>query len=76
MDAYAIDTRMRQRSTTGDLRQHAERVVHVFRRRIPSNSGFADPDAVARDIPGVTLLQKLLEAATLVSAVQAARRER
>ncbi|MFL5520362.1 MAG: ATP-binding protein [Gemmatimonadales bacterium] len=37
-------------------------------------SGFADPDAVQRDIPGVTFLQKPLEVATLVAAVQGAAR--
>jgi PAS domain S-box-containing protein len=37
-------------------------------------SGFADPDAVERDVPGVTFLQKPLEVATLVAAVQGAAR--
>ena len=37
-------------------------------------SGFADPDAVERDVPGVTVLQKPLEVATLVAAVQGAAR--
>jgi CheY-like chemotaxis protein len=37
-------------------------------------SGFADPDAVERDIPGVTFLQKPLDVATLVAAVQGAGR--
>jgi CheY-like chemotaxis protein len=35
-------------------------------------SGFADPDAVERDVPGVTVLQKPLEVATLVAAVEGA----
>jgi PAS domain S-box-containing protein len=35
-------------------------------------SGFADPDAVERDVPGVTVLQKPLEVATLVAAVECA----
>jgi Response regulator containing CheY-like receiver, AAA-type ATPase, and DNA-binding domains len=52
-------------------------LAHQVRARWPAlpivlMSGFADPDALARDVPGVTLLQKPLEAATLVSAVQAA----
>jgi two-component system cell cycle sensor histidine kinase/response regulator CckA len=37
-------------------------------------SGFADPDAVERDVPGVTFLQKPLEVASLVAAVQGAAR--
>ena len=35
-------------------------------------SGFADPDAVERDVPGVTFLQKPLEVASLMAAVQGA----
>jgi CheY-like chemotaxis protein len=35
-------------------------------------SGFADPDVLERDVPGLTLLQKPLEAMTLVAAVQSA----
>jgi PAS domain S-box-containing protein len=35
-------------------------------------SGFADPDALDRDLPGVALLQKPLEAATLLAAIQRA----
>jgi two-component system cell cycle sensor histidine kinase/response regulator CckA len=35
-------------------------------------SGFADPDVLERDVPGVTLLQKPLEAGTLVAAVRSA----
>ena len=54
-------------------------LAHRVRARWPAlpivlMSGFADPDTLARDVPGVTLLQKPLEAATLVNAVQAARR--
>jgi CheY-like chemotaxis protein len=35
-------------------------------------SGFADPGALERDVPGVTLLQKPLEVSTLVAAVRTA----
>ncbi|HET7188955.1 MAG TPA: response regulator, partial [Gemmatimonadaceae bacterium] len=55
-------------------------LAHQVRARWPAlpivlMSGFADPDTLACDVPGVTLLQKPLEAATLVNAVQAARRD-
>jgi PAS domain S-box-containing protein len=52
-------------------------LARVVRAQWPSlpvvlMSGFADPDVLERDVPGVTLLQKPLEAAMLVAAVQSA----
>ena len=53
-------------------------LAREVRRRWPSlpiilMSGFADPDILERDVPGVTLLQKPLEPTTLLAAIERSR---